>query len=86
MYRAGAKLLTVRHSREFPEAKTTNYLTWLRHHPLIDREGGHSSGKTIRGREALDALAAAGALVTVRGFAYSPPRASTSATVRISPV
>jgi len=38
-YRDGAKLLAVRHSRQFPEAKTTNYLTWLRNHPRIEAEG-----------------------------------------------
>lgn len=42
------------------------------HHPLIDREGGHSSGKTIRGREALDALAAAGAHAVLSGHVHTP--------------
>ena len=39
VYTEGAKLLTVQHLRELPEAKTTNYLTWLRNHPRIEREG-----------------------------------------------
>ncbi len=39
VYHEGAKLLAVRHSREFPEAKTTNYLTWLHNHPRIEAEG-----------------------------------------------
>lgn len=39
VYTDGAKLLAVEHSREFPEAKTTNYLTWLRNHPRIEAEG-----------------------------------------------
>lgn len=39
VYTDGAKLLAVQHSREFPEAKTTNYLTWLRNHPRIEAEG-----------------------------------------------
>jgi len=38
-YETGAKLLAVEHRREFPEAKTTNYLTWLRNHARIDSEG-----------------------------------------------
>ena len=42
------------------------------HHPLIDREGGHSSGKTIRGREALDALARAGAHAILSGHVHDP--------------
>jgi len=39
VYTQGAKLLTVEHSREFPEAKTTNYLTWLKNHHRIEAEG-----------------------------------------------
>jgi len=42
------------------------------HHPLIDREGGESSGKTIRGREALEALAAAGAHAVLSGHVHTP--------------
>lgn len=38
-YATGAKLLAVEHRREFPEAKTTNYLTWLRNHARIEAEG-----------------------------------------------
>lgn len=38
-YERGAKLLAVEHRREVPEAKTTNYLTWLRNHPRIEAEG-----------------------------------------------
>jgi D-alanine transaminase/branched-chain amino acid aminotransferase len=39
LYATGAKLLTKRHSREIPEAKTTNYLTMLRHREEISSEG-----------------------------------------------
>lgn len=39
LYEQGAKLLTVEHRREVPEAKSTNYLTWLRNHPRIETEG-----------------------------------------------
>ncbi len=38
-YRRGARLITREHRRELPEAKTTNYLTWLRNHPAIDEAG-----------------------------------------------
>jgi branched-chain amino acid aminotransferase len=38
-YVSGAKLLTREHRREFPEAKTTNYLTWLHSHPQIEEAG-----------------------------------------------
>jgi branched-chain amino acid aminotransferase len=39
VYAAGAKLITREHRREFPEAKTTNYLTWLHSHPQIEDAG-----------------------------------------------
>ena len=39
VYETGAKLLTKRYSREVPEAKTTNYLTMLRHRGEIADEG-----------------------------------------------
>lgn len=39
VYTDGAKLLAVQHTREFPEAKSTNYLTWLRNHARIEQEG-----------------------------------------------
>jgi 3',5'-cyclic AMP phosphodiesterase CpdA len=42
------------------------------HHPLIDRESGESSGRTIRGREALEALAAAGAHAVLSGHVHTP--------------
>jgi 3',5'-cyclic AMP phosphodiesterase CpdA len=42
------------------------------HHPLLDKEGLHSSGKTIRGREALHALAAAGANAVLSGHVHDP--------------
>lgn len=42
------------------------------HHPLIDKGGLHSSGKTIRGREALLALAAAGADAVLSGHVHDP--------------
>jgi len=42
------------------------------HHPLVDKEGLHSSGKTIRGREALEALAMAGADAVLSGHVHDP--------------
>jgi 3',5'-cyclic AMP phosphodiesterase CpdA len=42
------------------------------HHPLVDKEGLLSSGKTIRGREALTALAAAGADAVLSGHVHDP--------------
>jgi 3',5'-cyclic AMP phosphodiesterase CpdA len=42
------------------------------HHPLVDKEGLHSSGKTIRGREALEALAGAGADAVLSGHVHDP--------------
>jgi 3',5'-cyclic AMP phosphodiesterase CpdA len=42
------------------------------HHPLVDKEGLHSSGKTIRGREALVALAQAGAHAVLSGHVHDP--------------
>lgn len=42
------------------------------HHPLIDREGGQSAGRTIRGREALEALARAGADAILSGHVHDP--------------
>lgn len=42
------------------------------HHPLIDKEGLHSSGKTIRGREALSALATARAAAVLSGHVHDP--------------
>jgi D-alanine transaminase/branched-chain amino acid aminotransferase len=38
LYQTGAKLLTKHHRREIPEAKTTNYLTMLRHRDEISAE------------------------------------------------
>lgn len=38
-YENGVKLLAVEHRRELPSAKTTNYLTWLKNHPLIEEQG-----------------------------------------------
>jgi branched-chain amino acid aminotransferase len=50
-YEKGGRLLTVQHCREFPEAKTTNYLTWLAHHHRIEEEGAldllYHDGTTI---------------------------------------
>lgn len=39
IYEAGAKLVTQEHRRELPTAKTTNYLTMLKHRPRADAEG-----------------------------------------------
>ncbi len=38
-YTEGAQLLAVEHRRELPEAKSTNYLTWLRNHHRLDETG-----------------------------------------------
>jgi 3',5'-cyclic AMP phosphodiesterase CpdA len=42
------------------------------HHPLVDKEGLHSSAKTIRGREALEALSKAGAHAVLSGHVHDP--------------
>lgn len=42
------------------------------HHPLIDKGGIHSTGRTIRGREALAALASAGAHAVLSGHVHDP--------------
>lgn len=39
LYENGGKLLTKEHGREVPAAKTTNYLTMLRHRPQAAEEG-----------------------------------------------
>lgn len=39
LYERGGKLLTHRHRREVPEAKTTNYVTMLRHRPRTAEKG-----------------------------------------------
>ena len=38
-YETGAKLITREYRREFPEAKTTNYITWLHSHPDLEAAG-----------------------------------------------
>jgi branched-subunit amino acid aminotransferase/4-amino-4-deoxychorismate lyase len=48
-YTAGGRLILHEHRREFPKAKTTNYLTWLANHPRIEAAGAvdmlfHSDG------------------------------------------
>ncbi len=48
-YTSGASLITREHRRELPEAKSTNYLTWLRSHGAIEEAGAvdvlyHSDG------------------------------------------
>jgi len=50
IYESGAKLLTVEHCREIPEAKTTNYLTMLRHRSVVAEQGAldllyHEAGR-----------------------------------------
>lgn len=42
------------------------------HHPLVDKEGLESQGKTHRGPEALRALAQAGAHATLSGHVHDP--------------
>lgn len=37
IYEEGARLLLVKHLRELPYAKTTNYLTMLKHRPMADK-------------------------------------------------
>jgi len=69
-YTQGARLLTVKHSREFPEAKTTNYLTWLHNHPRIEAEGAidllYHDGRVI-------SEAATASVYVVRGGAILAP-------------
>jgi 3',5'-cyclic AMP phosphodiesterase CpdA len=55
------------------EAAPKNHVKLIAcHHPLIDKEGLHSSGRTIRGREALEALAAGGADAVLSGHVHDP--------------
>ncbi|HEX8400662.1 MAG TPA: metallophosphoesterase [Allosphingosinicella sp.] len=42
------------------------------HHPLVDKEGLESQGRTLRGREALQLLAEAGAHATLSGHVHDP--------------
>ena len=42
------------------------------HHPLVDKEGLESSGRTLGGRAALEALAVAGAQVVLSGHVHDP--------------
>jgi 3',5'-cyclic AMP phosphodiesterase CpdA len=42
------------------------------HHPLVDKQGLESSGRTWRGREALQALAEAGAHAVLSGHVHDP--------------
>jgi 3',5'-cyclic AMP phosphodiesterase CpdA len=42
------------------------------HHPLVDKEGLQSSARTIRGRQALEALAKAGAHAVLSGHVHDP--------------
>jgi 3',5'-cyclic AMP phosphodiesterase CpdA len=42
------------------------------HHPLLDKEGLESQGRTLRGREALHALAEAGAHAVLSGHVHDP--------------
>jgi 3',5'-cyclic AMP phosphodiesterase CpdA len=42
------------------------------HHPLVDKEGLESQGKTLRGAKALRALAEAGAHATLSGHVHDP--------------
>lgn len=42
------------------------------HHPLVDKEGLESSGRTLGGREALAALAKAGGDVVLSGHVHDP--------------
>lgn len=42
------------------------------HHPLVDKQGLESRGRTLRGREALRALAEAGAHAVLSGHVHDP--------------
>lgn len=42
------------------------------HHPLVDKQGLESSGRTLRGRGALQALAEAGAHAVLSGHVHDP--------------
>lgn len=42
------------------------------HHPLVDKQGLGSSGRTLGGRDALAALAAAGAQLVLSGHVHDP--------------
>lgn len=42
------------------------------HHPLVDKQGLESEGRTLRGREALGALAEAGAHAVLSGHVHDP--------------
>lgn len=42
------------------------------HHPLVDKEGLESQGRTLRGRAALQALAEAGAHAVLSGHVHDP--------------
>lgn len=69
-YTRGARLLTVKHSRELPHVKTTNYLTWLLNHPRIEAEGAidllYHDGRVI-------SEAATASVYVVRGGAILAP-------------
>ncbi|KKC25684.1 metallophosphoesterase family protein [Sphingomonas sp. SRS2] len=55
------------------EAKPPGSVTIVAcHHPLIDRDDIRSRGRTLRGREALSQLAAAGADVVLSGHVHDP--------------
>lgn len=41
MYENGVKLMTVNFQREFPEAKTNNYITRIKYEPLLTKERAH---------------------------------------------
>jgi branched-subunit amino acid aminotransferase/4-amino-4-deoxychorismate lyase len=70
VYESGGKLLTKRHRREVPEAKTTNYLTMLRHHDEIVDAGAldllYHDGEHV-------AEAASASFYVVRGGAVFAP-------------
>lgn len=42
------------------------------HHPLVDKQGLESEGRTLNGRKALSALAAAGAQAVLSGHVHDP--------------
>lgn len=71
LYEHGGKLCTEEHTRECPRAKTTNYLTMLKHRPRVEEEGGmdllyHDRGRVFE--------AASASFYVVRGDTILAPK------------
>lgn len=72
VYERGTKLVTQEHRRELPTAKTTNYLTMLKHRPRADEAGGldllyHSGG-------VVSEAASASCYIVKDGVIHAPER------------